>query len=385
MGKTKEAINRIGLDRTVVSSFRIVEIDFKKLQRHDNVELDMRGNYLYWLRDGGGFRWLKITDHKMFGIMRAGVRKLKHAKQDYSRMDITIGDTIYGNLQNETVVEYQGRIERVFRYLYVEYGILVDAQSLKFSEMEVNCTFELAEEFYKYHRVLRLMMFNLPASFKKIGQVSGVNKKEQRIEAETFYRGNAVTEVKIYDKKKQLEQKKHTPLQDNVLRIEFVLKKTQKIKEAFQSAAVADLTDEKLNKFYYEQFVKLFEKPYRKWQIENGKQLKRLILDHKQRNRIWWKVNLFRECANKEQSDQVPQLLDVKDLLVQIKALEKKGHYTRVAKGILEQSDYNDVFFQNDSDKSEEIIGKVHEAYDYYLKKTMLVQGTDSPTNGEAA
>lgn len=66
-----------------------------------------------------------------------------------------------------------------------------NTEYLKFSKMEINCTFELKEEFYKYHRVLRLLMYNLPKSFKKFGQVLGVNKKEQRIEAETFYRGNS--------------------------------------------------------------------------------------------------------------------------------------------------------------------------------------------------
>lgn len=93
-------------------------------------------------------------------------------------MDVFVGDGSQGNLQNKTVAEYQRMIKWIFQYLHDEYGVTVNFQNFKFSEMEINCTFELKEEFYKYHRVLRLMMYNLPKSFKKLGQVSGINKKE---------------------------------------------------------------------------------------------------------------------------------------------------------------------------------------------------------------
>ena len=321
----------------------------------------------------------------MFGVMCAGTKKTKRMKQDYSRMDIVIGDKSQGNLQNKTVEEYKDKIKRVFQYLYEEYGITVDLQYLKFSEMEINCTFELKEEFYKYHRVLRLLMYNLPKSFKKLGQILGVNKKEQRIEAETFYRGNSSMEAKIYDKKKHLEQTIQFVSSENIMRIEFILKKSQKIKEAFKSTLVSDLTDAKLNEFYYSQFIRLFEKPYRKWQIENGKQLKELITSHKAKSKHYWKSNLLRECSNKEQIDQIPLLLDVKDLLLQVKALDKDGHYTRVEKGILEQCNYNNVYLQNDADKAEEIICRVHEAYDNYLKGIRLVSASYSTISGEVA
>ena len=141
------------------------------MQRHENVIIDRDGKYTYLLEDGSSFRWLKIEDYNLFGVMCAGTKKTKRIKQDYSRMDIVIGNKSQGNLQNMTVAEYQRMIKRIFQYLYEEYGITVNLQNLKFSEMEINCTFELKEEFYKYHRVLRLMMFNLPKSFKKLGQI----------------------------------------------------------------------------------------------------------------------------------------------------------------------------------------------------------------------
>ena len=120
---TSTVINRIGLDKTVVSGFRIIRIDFKKLQKHDNVTIDKNGKYTYLLEDGSSFRWLKIEDFHLFGVMCAGTKK--------------------------TVAEYQRMIKRIFQYLHDEYGVTVNFQNLKFSEMEINCTFELKEEFYK--------------------------------------------------------------------------------------------------------------------------------------------------------------------------------------------------------------------------------------------
>lgn len=317
--------------------------------------------------------------------MCAGTRKTERIKQDYARMDILVGNELQGNLQNITVAEYHKKIKRIFQYLYEEYGITVNLQNLKFSEMEINCTFELKEEFYKYHRVLRLMMFNLPKSYRKLGQVSGINKREQRIEAETFYRGNSSTEVKIYDKKKHLEQTIQFKLEENMMRIEFILKKSLKIKEVFKSTLVSNLTDEKINKFYYQQFLRLFEKPYRKWQIENGNQLRDMITYHKNKSKNCWKSNLLRECSNTEQVNQVPLLLDVNDLLIQVKVLDKDRHYQRITKGILEQCNYNNIYLQNDAEKAEEIISKVKFAYNNYLNRELLIETPYSPVYGETA
>lgn len=59
---TMQVLSRIGLDKTVVSGFRIIRIDFKKLQKHDNVTIDKDGKYTYLLENGSSFRWLKIED-----------------------------------------------------------------------------------------------------------------------------------------------------------------------------------------------------------------------------------------------------------------------------------------------------------------------------------
>lgn len=320
------------------------------------------------MSDGNGFRFLKISDHKCFGVLRAGVTMTQCGKRDYARLDITIGTPEQGNLQNKTVSEYHEIISSAFQYLGNEYGIFVDTDGLKFSEMEINCTFVLEEEFYKYRRPLQLMMFLLPKSFRKITQVSNVNNEQSRFETETFYRGNSSMEVKIYDKKKHLEETISYRANDNLMRIELILKTPQKIKEVFETNLVWKLTDDKVNNFYWREFLRLFEKPYRKWQVSNRRQLCNMIAVHKARNIKFWKYNLLAECSNQEQLSQLPVLLDIDDLLEQVRVIEHGKHYTRVAKGILEQCASHDVYLRKDSLKMEEIFSKIHTVYDNYNK-----------------
>ena len=358
---------RIGLDKAVLSNFRILNIDYDKLRQHTNVEIDVAGSFVYQA-DGVSFRWLKIKDNNKFGTLTAGVKKKKQGMYAFERMEIFVGDGEAGNLQNKTVDEYKSLVIEAFEYLSSEYGIVANYDDVHFSLMEINCTFPLESEFYQYHRALRLLMYNLPSNFKKLNQVQAVNKEEHRLEAETYYRGNNTTEVKIYDKRKQLAETIYYFHSENLMRIEVTLKKPQRIKEAFKTNSLNDFTDAMINDFYIKQFERLFVNKYKKWQKENAKRLKRMIVASKVDSPVRWKSKLLRECSSREQADQIPLLLDIEDLLDQIKELDTAGHFSRTEEGIRRQCIKEDVFLQKDSAKIEEIIQKVYAAYDYHKK-----------------
>ena len=72
---TSNLIERIGLDRTVLSGFRIISIDFEKLLKCDNAVIDREGKFTYLLNNGESFRWMKIEDRKMLGHYVPGSRK----------------------------------------------------------------------------------------------------------------------------------------------------------------------------------------------------------------------------------------------------------------------------------------------------------------------
>lgn len=330
---------------------------------HENVKVDPAesGGYLV---SGLSFRFLKIEDNNKFNTLRAGVVKEQWGKIDYAKIDITIHDGFRGNLQNRTMEEYKERIAEIFVYLETEYGIQVNADDLKFDLMEINVTIPIKDEFYKYHRVLQLMMFNLPNSFKKNTAISAANKKKVRLETETYYRSNETTAMKIYDKSRQLLESIGYQTPENYMRIEIVLKKGQRVKEAFKTRSVDGIIDAMINDFYMKEFRRLFVRPYRKWQDENAVRLRKMIKSHKKASPRYWKSNLIRDCSNREQSDQIPVLLDVADLLIQVKALDEAGHYRRSEDGIMKACVKDDVFLQNDAEKIEEVFDLVYEAYD---------------------
>ena len=360
-------IEKIGLDRMVISNFRIRSLNRTKLTHHDNVTFDIGDAHGYLLEDGTCFTHLKINDNKLFGSLIAGTHRTRSVKRDYSKMDITIGNSKTGNLQNLSVAEYKARIRTIFSYIYEEYGLLIDTSPTTISTLEINCTFEIDTCFSEYHRPLRLLMFLLPGYYKKIIEVSKKDTLSLSLESETFYRGNSSMQIKIYDKKRQLQDTQGYRYDGNILRIEFVLKTAQKIKEVFGSNSLCNLSDEIVNEYYIHQFRKLFENKYQKWKKDNGKQLRQKILEHKKENPIYWQRTLLNELRNYEQTKQIPILLEISDLLVQVKSLDTTGHYKRIEKSILNKCHDDDVYLQNDAQKITEIISKVENIYKNYV------------------
>lgn len=209
-------------------------------------------------------------------------------------------------------------------------------------------------------------------------EVKKKNKKELRVESETFYRGNDRMQIKIYDKKRHLRDIGICSIKENVMRIEFVLKTSAKIKEAFGTSYIKDITNGIVTEYYMIQFRELFHYPYEKWKKYNGKLLSERIQYHKSNSMKCWQRNLLCECRNLELKNRVPIILDIENLLEQVKLLEKNGHYSRVKKGILNKCNMNDVYLQNDCQKIEKIIDKVH-----WIYKNMKKYKEDTPTSGE--
>lgn len=377
----KKLVEKIGIDRSEIKGFVIKFIDFTKLRKHRNVDLQEEGEIKHTLEDGNGFVKLRIKDNVWFGTFFVGVRKRNGGYVLDAYMDITIGDKEIGNLNNVSVEEYKNRINLICQYLYEEYGVLVDGSNLRFKKMEINCTFEIREEFYKYHRALGLMMYNLPDTYEKITEIKKKNKKNISVESETFYRGNSCMQIKIYDKKRHLKDIGKCVIDENIMRIEIVLKNSPKIKEVFETTLIREITDDMVTDYYMEQFHKLFQIRYEKWRRDNGKLLRQMI--QLQKNKSWknWQRDMLNECRNLELQNRVPIILEIEDLLEQIKVLEKGGHYSRVEPAILKKCEENDVYLQQDSKKIEEIINKVNLIYDTYINAKNSIK--NSTTSGE--
>ena len=359
----KKLFERIGIDRTEIKGFYIKSLDFKKLRKHQNVTLEEHGDIEHHLEDGSSFAKLKIIDNKCFGTFFIGTQKRKSSYILYTRMDITIQDRNYGNLCNSTVIQYKERIIQIQQYLSDEYGIIVDINELRFSTLEINCTLEIKHDFHKYHRVLNLMMYNLPDTYGKISEYKKKDKTNARFESETFYRGNQRMQIKIYDKKRQLHDTGICSIDQNIMRIEFVLKTAAKIKEVFGTNSVNSFTNSMITNFYIYQFRKLFEHKYQIWRQRNSQQLHQMILSHKKSSPKNWQRNLLTNCRNAELQNRLPVILEIEDLFEQIKLLDKSGHYARTKASILKKLNHDDIYLLHDAQKVEEILNTVNQIY----------------------
>lgn len=365
-------IERVGIDKVIINGFRIVKANLKKLRKRNNVTLEEQGKATYLLEDGESFKFMKIKDNRMFGTLVAGSKDTRPYKTDYQSVEIVIRDPETANLQNLTVEEFKERVEVIFSYLEEEYGIVIDKTETRISYMEINCTFYTKEEFQRYHRVLGLMMYNLPNKSKKMIQIDKVNPREDSREVETYYRGNKSMEIKIYDKKRHLKRIKGYEAPESIMRIELILRTAQKVKEVFGTNSLWDLTDKMVNEYYYNQAEKLFEKRFRWWKRENSKQLENLIMKHKEKNGQNWQQKLLDECCNYEMEKRIPLLLDIEDLLEQVKRIQRNGQFSRTKKSLLKKCTERDVFLQKDNDRMKEILKKIEQAFQIYKESEII-------------
>ena len=261
------------------------------------------------------------------------------------------------------MIQYKELIIQIQQYLSDEYGIIVDINELRFSTLEINCTLEIKHDFHKYHRVLNLMMYNLPDTYGKISEYKKKDKTNARFESETFYRGNQRMQIKIYDKKRQLHDTGICSIDQNIMRIEFVLKTAAKIKEVFGTNIVNSFTNSMITNFYIYQFRKLFEHKYQIWRQRNSQQLHQMILSHKKSSPKNWQRNLLTNCRNAELQNRLPVILEIEDLFEQIKLLDKSGHYARTKASILKKLNHDDIYLLHDAQKVEEILNTVNQIY----------------------
>lgn len=352
------------MDRIVLSNFRVVNVDCCKLREYDNVEISYQESEDW----EGLISKLKINDNNQFGTLTYSMKNTKYGMREYARVDMTVNDPVTGNLQNTSIETCKERIITIKEYLADKYGVFIETEEVRISKMEINVTFKIQESFFKYHRVLNLMMYNLPDYYRKISEVKKKNIKDKRMESETFYRGNNSMQIKIYDKKRQLSDTIGYSTEDELMRIEYTLLSAQKVREVFGTSRLSDIKDSQIRQYYIKQFNKLFERRYRMWRDKNQNWLYQRIVFHKKQSRNNWQINLLSECRNLEQKNQVPVLLDIEDLFEQMKLIDQSGHFSRIKRSICQKCEENDVYLQGDSNKVEEIFACVNQIYQRSLE-----------------
>ena len=195
---------------------------------------------------------------------------------------------------------------------------------IKYDSLEINKTIVINDDFSKYSRPLSLMMYLLPNRLQ-LKEVDYMGKSLQskkvidyKKKPETYMKiskGKTLI-IKIYDKTEQLKKFKIL-VGHNYLRFEITLVGAKKIDEKLGTSNVWELTDEKVNQFFYEFIEKNVQEAYKKYCKNRGPQLRKIIKEN-YKPRCSWIKDVLEQIVNLEIDKGLPLVLDVKEIVQEL-------------------------------------------------------------------
>lgn len=351
------------LDRIELGNISIIGFNnIKNLIDKEIVEISST-KAKYVTASGQEFSRLKIENDGLIDRMIAGSRILRSKRIDYCDLSVSIKNDKTGNLICYTAAEYFDQILKIQNHLQSKYGIIADFSDATLKYIEINRTFKLDSNFESYHRVLNLIMANLPTNLRN--QMDYRKVTSHCIEYETFYatsrkknKSKKYMLFKIYDKKKAI--KNIIVLTDSYMRIEVTLVGAERIKQSLGSNKFVDITDKLINDYFNELIQKIIINPMEKWKTKRDKYLLDLMME--QRNdKKHWQTNVLRILQNEEIANKCPTLLDVEELIPLLDELGlKPNRKCDVKRNLRKQAKkYESVLCNRDDLKLEEIIEKL--------------------------
>lgn len=338
----KELIERIGIDKTVLTNLKLIDIDLSKFQMQQEqeasnskkfaiIEFDDKSPIIIGHQHDGSdwmhIKRLQIKD-KRVGQLNIEYRKTTLDNQYHviSSLHVNASDT--NNLQNLDAYGYRQRIKAVVKAYNDLYGIQIDADCAKIKRLELNATFTVQRDFKDYIRPLILLISNVPASRYRDNYSNTVKYhtwqeiKDKSVEIETFLVKNTSIELKVYNKIKQLKDCKYIPqsVPEDVIRIEYTFKDYRVINR--QLGDINNISDIKLSAVFWDNLNRDLIKPYNAWCKHNLKKLKIVLKKHLSANRSDWCSQFYRQCRQSEAVNNRPLLFDISDCQQVLKALK---------------------------------------------------------------
>lgn len=352
------------LDKIEFGGISILDfIDFDSLIKKDILELSS-SPVRYMTASGKAFNKLMIENDGLIDKMIAGAKVMGNKRVDYCNLSTTIKNDESGNLSCYTVYEYLEQLKKIQSHLKSDYGIIVDFSDITLKELEINRTFKLDGDFETYHRVLNLIMTNLPSYMKNQMDYKKVTKGCS--EYQTYYATSKMANkskryllLKIYNKSKAIEN--IILITDSYMRVEFRLVGAEKIKRALGTNKFAELTDLIINDYFDAQIQKMLVQPFQKWKKGRDKYLLELMKEQRQKDIRHWQTNVLRILQNEEISKKRPILLDIEEIIPLVDKLDlKSNRRSDVKRNFRKQSQkYETVFCNGDDLKMVEILDKL--------------------------
>lgn len=317
----------IGIDKTVIKNFTVKRINMDKLQAENNVDNVMllrncknRYNYFMEQREDN-FNLIKITDNTLFNGLKIDVKKVGNSFIQYATLDLSIKQKGNNNLVPLTTGAYIQKVQAVFKYIQERYGIEMDISNVKFEKIELNATIELNNSFSEYIRAFDLLMDLAPKSYKD--HKTHKDRLTGQVDYMVIY--NKSIACKFYNKADQLQEVYNLDTGKNILRVEYTILNSEKMKDIFGHCELNKLNNTDIKQFVKSKFESDFISRFEKFKDGNKNNLIKLAKLYRKDQKQWIKSYLM-YLVNYELKTKKPLLSDIEDLKEVIKAVDKNNY-----------------------------------------------------------
>lgn len=294
------------IDKLVISNIIIVKItDMNKLIEKEIIRTE--GMFMYITASGQQFNSLSITNDIKFDKLYAKAKADTNTKIQYCKMELSIKDKEYGNLNCNTIIEYYNTLFEIQRYLEIQYGIEINLSEIKIDTIEINQTFRLENLYNKYDRVISVLVKK-----SKYRNVINFYKKTIQTDVGSYVLDNGKSSInlKIYDKTKHLRETKKLHVNEQFIRFEFTLS-GKKLAEIIDTKKFIEITDRQINEVYQYCINKYILCKIEDWENNLYKNIKSKYLIYKDKRN--WKTYLVNDLANETEKSST-NILDISQI-----------------------------------------------------------------------
>lgn len=328
----KDASLDIGIDRVIFKSLNLKCINAEMLRTSFYIA---EGGDIYRVMLNKTGEELKVNCIKVkspnlkITSLNVGVRKIKNSLKEYDYLDVILPRMINEDSLNVINVHSIEKFKRSLKAIENELKGLgfsdVDLSRAQIEEIEINVNVPLQRDFNEYKNSLKYLETLLPKTLRK----GRMFKDRLNNEYTGFLVKNNSVSVKFYDKRKQILEEYKKDIGHELLRIEYRLLSTEKVKGFLGTVEVNDL----LNNFeaVAQSFKQGLEKDLiSKIQKDIDRQIKYTVKTMKDYKKMT--KSAIDEFIKNE------KLLDIEILIGALKEIETVKNYSREAKKAIESA-----------------------------------------------
>ena len=311
-----------GIDKRNYGTLDIARThDFEKLRSHNNVSFNTRGDMMKLYDQNTGevfeFESINVKNDDRFNYLQIGLKKEKGFLKEYAKLEVFVEDDDKGtsNLKPLSRAETIKQLEELLEYIKDKYGLNLGCRNAKYTYLEINKTIKLEEDVELYRNVLEYFSYVAPARYTR----KQINRDGLNLLNLIALENNSV-KVKLYNKTKQLREYKKIEVEGNYLRIEVCLKDSRKIKNAFGTTEINNISDAMMWEYFLNVIKKdLFDKLEKQLEKAKPKLKKELKLQKEEDKKKYPKIFLLSAYSLNYEKSEIPLMLDVEQALEVLK------------------------------------------------------------------